>query len=348
LFTLRAGSGVIRSVTFTADGRQLVADQPVSGAEPDGPRELVWWDLRSRTAARRFPLLRTIRSAGPAAHQPETYPDHPPIDASFCPRTNRVAAAWSWGGIEDPVCVRDLDADAPECTWFPTRNYLFRVAFSPDGTRLACATQQQQCDVYQLLLWPAGPLPEQGGPIRFSRDGAWERARWLTLPDEVEPSQLGETPELAFDGRFVACVWPPLPGIFVWDTEVERGSGVERGRRLAADFPVARLVLSPGGRSHLFAAGEGLAVCDPGGAEMRALDPPPDAVTALGADSSGNRLAVGTRDGTLELRRGPEWRAEHRWASGTARVTAVAFSPDSMLCATGNEDGWITVWDVAG
>jgi WD40 repeat protein len=346
LFILRTGSSAIRSIAFTADGQHLVADQPVSGGEPDGPRELVWWDLQTRTAVRRFPLLRTIRFAGPAAHQPETYPDHPPIDVSFCPRTNRVAAAWSWHSLEDPVCVHDLDADASECTWFPARNYLYRVAFSPDGTRLACATQQQQCDVYQLLLWPAGPPSGEGGPVRFSREGAWELARWLTLPDEVELSALGETPELAFDGRFVACVWPPLPDVFVWDTDIERESGVERARRLAVDFPVARLVFSPSGGPRLFAGGERLVVWDLGGAEMRALDPPSDAVAALGLDLAGNRLAVGARDGTLELRRGPGWRAERRLASGTARVTTVAFSPDGMVCAMSSEDGRITVWDV--
>jgi WD40 repeat protein len=347
LFTVQSGFGAIRSIAYTADGRQLVVDQPISGRDSGGPRALVWWDLRTRAASRRFSFVRTIRSADTSAHRPEVYLDQAPIDVSFCPRTNRVAVAWSWGSIEDPVCVYNLDADASECMWFPRRNYLLRVAFSPDGTRLAFATQQQQCDVYQLLMWPADSPFGNRGPYLFSRETAWDQARWLTILDEVEASAFGEMPELAFDGRFVACVWPSLRSVFVWDTEVEPDSGMERARRLPVDFLVSRLALAPSGGPQLMAGGERLAVWNADGAEMRSLDPPSDAVTALTLDSSGNRLAIGARDGTLELRHGPDWQAGPRLASGTARVTAVAFSPDGMTCATGSEDGRITVWDLA-
>ena len=52
--TFRAAHGPIHAVAYTADGWRLVVDQPIAGRESEGLRELVWWDLRSRAALRRF------------------------------------------------------------------------------------------------------------------------------------------------------------------------------------------------------------------------------------------------------------------------------------------------------
>jgi WD40 repeat protein len=340
VLSFRTGDGPVHAAAFTAGGRQLVIDQVIPGREADRARELVWWDLASAAVVRRFPLLDMMRDpAGPLADHPQPYPDWPPIDVSFCPHTDRVVIAWPWGSVEDPVCVYDLAANTVECLWFPTRNHLFRVAFAPDGRRIALATEHQKVDEYQLAAWPA----EEGEVPQFRLESAWERCRWCWLP-WVENPQKGERPELAFDGRFAACAWPPLAGVFVWDTEAAP-DGPERLRNADPGFPAARLAFAAG--SPLLAVGgDRLAVWDIRACDWVANDAVSSAVTALAFDPPAGRLAVGTRDGGVELRDGPGWRGVRRLAWDGGAVTAVAFAPDGLTLAAGGENGRVVVWDV--
>jgi WD40 repeat protein len=84
---------------------------------------------------------------------------------------------------------------------------------------------------------------------------------------------------------------------------------------------------------------------DPSGRVLATLGRGHDGVYSVAFDRLGRRLAVGNRDGVVEIYGVPSGRIETTIATGQGIVATLAFSPDGRLLATGGEDTTARLWD---
>ena len=84
-----------------------------------------------------------------------------------------------------------------------------------------------------------------------------------------------------------------------------------------------------------------------GGVEAETVHSAAPAVASLSFSPDGAILAVGFRDGTVELRDVAPWRKRATLRGHTQAVLALAFSADGTRLATGSVDRSIRLWDVA-
>jgi WD40 repeat protein/class 3 adenylate cyclase len=68
--------------------------------------------------------------------------------------------------------------------------------------------------------------------------------------------------------------------------------------------------------------------------------------SSLTYDGSGERLAIGSYDGTVQIRDASTGEVERSFGAGSVTVMNVVFSPDGELLATGGEDATIRVFDI--
>ena len=67
--------------------------------------------------------------------------------------------------------------------------------------------------------------------------------------------------------------------------------------------------------------------------------------SSLAFDASGERLAIGTYDGTVQIRDTSSWEIQRSFRAGSVVIMNVVFSPDGDLLATSGEDATIRVLD---
>jgi WD40 repeat protein len=68
--------------------------------------------------------------------------------------------------------------------------------------------------------------------------------------------------------------------------------------------------------------------------------------SSLTYDGSGERLAIGSYDGTVQIRDASTGEVARSFGAGSVTVMNVVFSPDGELLATGGEDATIRVFDI--
>jgi WD40 repeat protein len=381
-----AGFGGAGVVAFSPDGRWLAATGSNGAAvwevarrkrhavyADDGPARLVAFSPDGmRLAIEGESGALHLWELGSGASKDVAHPGEAARDMRFSPDGRRLA-------FTRGINVRLLDLATGDVR--KLRGHAFdvvRLAFSPDGARLATIDREQALRVWdvneglpQIGLLPGGArnavvaLSADGKRVAVARsDGAWlgapataggrflggaevELAR-LAWPDGPAPAALGE-PRLALsaDGAHLALAATAREGahrhdVVLWET------GSRRARWLAGhQGGVTVLAFSPDGK-WLATGGEDRAVrlwALPGG-EARVLSGHQGTVRDLAFAPDGATLASVGEDRALRL-----WDVgggAPRGHTAPGELVRVAWSPDGALLATEGGRGEVALWTVAG
>jgi WD40 repeat protein len=351
---LRGNSSPSNSIAFSSDGARLAT------ASQDGAIKL--WDATTGSELRAVygsdvrdvgfshdgGRLFTVENGGTisiwsgtdaAAILPELSVriDGEGLSAAFSPNGLRIAAV-------DGTDVRVWDAETgKELQRFTASNTnLTRIAYSPDGTRLAVGGLDRQVSIWDAAT--GGQLLRAAGVITSGR-------MLITLAGHVAPitdlafapggSQLASAAEdgttkvwdLGPAHEVVAVPNPDSPGVFAAQAPALSLSHVvydPAGTRLA--------VALQDGRVLMWDADSGRQLLQLGGNASE------KAGVALGFSRDGHLLVTGRGDGVIEL-----WDATSgtQLRSITAHhgpILGVAMSPDGQLVASGGEGGTAKIW----
>ncbi len=362
-------------------------------------RRIIWWDLPQRTAtdtstntrtAQRHALSRdrrTLALAGPlyvatnvllldlATHTQRTLP------AAF--RGARLALDFSPGGdlaigkmggvsLWDGSQLRTLVS-------FPTnQNDVDEIRFTPDGRRLAVASNNGQIEVWDLasasrvcswLAHQPAPLPRViVSALRFSPDGRWlvssgawdsDRAVRVWNPDTGEciaeltghrhvASPAGVLAmDISPDGRWLATAGGDHT-VRVWET----GSWTNREILRGHSDPVSSVAWSPDGR-HLVTgsfSGELMLWDWPGRSKAadRVLFAGKSKFVDLAADTRVVFRVTETNPGVTEVWDTRSLQRTSRFPTPRLPTISYALALPGALAATGETNGMIRLWDTTG
>jgi WD40 repeat protein len=373
--TFSVGSGRIQSLAYTPDSRSLLVDlrhepqsHPCMGFTVHPATEIIWYDILSETATRRFRLRDSLYGPGgfvstvvEEEQRPDPNPNKPALDVSLCLAPLWVATVWEWTNKEDGVCVFDVERSQTVDLRTPYKTHTQHIRLSPNGSKLLAATVN---DMDGSALFEVWDLARQSTGELQSGESWWDqmmRERHTAMRRGCA-NPFPSLAALAFDGRFLAAISGGTSVLLVWDSltvpadesavhvdvrELDWSVGPQEGLEVNIGFAPQCLGFAPAG-SLVAAAGAGLALFDPLTSSCRSWDRPGATILAVAFSPDGRELVCGTESGAVEhwscasgrLLRALEW--------GCGPISAVAVAPDGDTCAAGTESGHIVVWDRTG
>jgi eukaryotic-like serine/threonine-protein kinase len=288
------GPWYMRRLAFSPDGQYLAAS-----ADP-GP--VCLYQIRGRDEQRRL-----------VGHEFGT------LSLAFHPRLTRVASS----SDDATVIVWDTAIARSLHRWVADHGKK-GLAFSPDGSYIACSTGRNHKDPTLVRLLDA-------------EDGT-ERRRLSGHRFEVSA--------LAFDPKGDRLATGDENGtVILWDVE----SGRILRREVVGRSPVASVVFIDGGR-HLLV---GLEQGEIGLFDLERADPPrrvrlPDGCRKLVVDDLANRATIGDSKGSLIALSLPDLEVVHRLPRGhDEAIVSLALSPDGRLLASSGMDRRVVLRDAS-
>jgi WD40 repeat protein len=365
--TFFAGDGRVQSLAYCPDGQSLIVDlrDPARDRLCSGcnlpARELVWWDWRAASATRRFRLRDSLYGPGGAntGNANEDWsPEAGTLDVSFSVNPLLVATAWEWTNKEDGICVYDAEKQQTIDLWVPYKTHTLRLAISPDGKRLAVATQNDMdgSSLFEIRDLESPPCEDQDSALEETLVNSF--AFWNhILEQRVQEAAKGccnpfyPLHTLAFDGRFVAASGPR--GTFlVWGSHADRLPVKQAEEDPAApEAPEVKASFIPGclafaGKRHLLAVGgEGLGLYHCLTDTWTSFERSGATINAVTFAADGQLLLAGTEAGTIELWDVRTQRLVHGLTLGHGPITVVAFASDGHTAAAGTGSGQVIIWD---
>jgi WD40 repeat protein/serine/threonine protein kinase len=365
-------SGAISSIAFRHNGRERYTDLAIGNSEQDNV----------------IKYYRITDNHGSSNSELFILPGH--IEASRCIAFNasgdgerlasgsddhtvrvwRLAGGRHWGRtlVDSPG---HLVRTGPPLAWLTLGagrdlGGILRIAFSPDGRKIAASSQNSTVRVWNAMRGNATAgarevrsLKEHAGAVpglAFSPDGrliasssadrtlrVWDAATKTRLDLKEYAGPLGN---LAFspDSRQLAVA--ALDGnVAVWALDSTKPPILLKGH----DAAVRDVAFSPDGR-RLASCGDDRSarVWDLARREVAlSLEGHTDAILGVVFSRDGKRLATASLDRTVKVWDADTGRVQLTLKGHTGGVRCVAFSPDGQRVASGSDDKSVKLWETA-